>query len=214
MSSTVPDFLNSGEPTMVDLPPPPSSSSGNDNIASALYNTQSATSNNNGGENNQVENSNANSSSSGGGGGWLNKMKLPTPPSSGGVGIGGGGGGGAALLDFSTSAVSTFTKSLTNSIAGRNTLPDKTTASQVLMFRQLLHTSCRPGLRLSRGYEGTPAQKAVLHMPWWERGIERSGKMIISYDNLITRLWISGAIEPFDIDHDQEDDENEEEGVE
>lgn len=198
---------------MVDLPPPPSSGSGNDNIASALYNTQSATSNNNGGENNNAENSNANSNS---GGGWLNKMKLPTPPSSGGVGIGGGGGGGAALLDFSTSAVSTFTKSLTNSIAGRNTLPDKTTASQVLMFRQLLHTSCRPGLRLSRGYEGTPAQKAVLHMPWWERGIERSGKMIISYDNLITRLWISGAIEPFDIDHDQEDDENEgkEEGVE
>ena len=129
-----------------------------------------------------------------------------------------GGGGGAALLDFSTSAVSTFTKSLTNSIAGRNTLPDKTTASQVLMFRQLLHTSCRPGLRLSRGYEGTPAQKAVLHMPWWERGIERSGKMIISYDNLITRLWISGAIEAFDIDHDQEDgdenDEGKEEGVE
>ena len=43
-------------------------------------------------------------------------------------------------------------------------MPDKTTASQVLMFRQLLHTKCRPGLRLSRVYQGTAAQKAVLHM--------------------------------------------------
>ena len=66
------------------------------------------------------------------------------------------------------------------------------------MFRQLLHTKCRPGLRLSRNYEGTAAQKAVLHMPWWERGIESTKKMIISYDNLITRLWLSGAIMPFE----------------
>ena len=58
-----------------------------------------------------------------------------------------------------------FTKSLSHNITGRSTLPDKTTASQVLMFRQLLHTKCRPGLRLSRGYEGTAAQMAVLHMP-------------------------------------------------
>eukprot|EP00804_Cyclotella_cryptica_P018365 CCRYP_015493-RD/>CCRYP_015493-RD protein AED:0.08 eAED:0.08 QI:79/1/1/1/1/1/6/33/663 len=91
-----------------------------------------------------------------------------------------------------------LTKSISNNITGKNTLPDKTTASQVLMFRQLLHTSCRPGLRLSRGYEGTPAQRAVLHMPWWERGIEQSKKMVISYDNLITRLWLSGAIMPYE----------------
>ena len=45
------------------------------------------------------------------------------------------------------------------------TLPDKTVASQVLMYRQLLHTKCRPGLRLSRPYQATPAQKCVLHMP-------------------------------------------------
>jgi len=63
----------------------------------------------------------------------------------------------------SISTSSTF-KSITNNIAGRNTMPDKTTASQVLMFRQLLHTKCRPGLRLSRVYQGTAAQKAVLHM--------------------------------------------------
>lgn len=44
-------------------------------------------------------------------------------------------------------------------------MPDKTVASQVLMYRQLLHTKCKPGLRLSRPYEGTPAQQAVLHMP-------------------------------------------------
>ena len=65
------------------------------------------------------------------------------------------------------------------------------------MFRQLLHTRCRPGLRLSRNYEGTAAQLAVLHMPWWERGIEQTKKMVISYDNLITRLWLSGAILPY-----------------
>ncbi|KAL7554155.1 hypothetical protein ACHAWF_017559 [Thalassiosira exigua] len=165
-------------------------------------------------------------------------------------------------------------QSLGNSVAGRNTLPDRTTASQVLMFRQLLHTRCRPGLRLSRKYEGTDAQRAVLHMPvtafvrrlvlvgrtagvrcapeqegasnsepiethlyftppsslardapvetnrnetkrtepdetsvfaiqlsfpkWWERGIEQTRKMVISYDNLVTRLWLSGAILPFE----------------
>ena len=77
------------------------------------------------------------------------------------------------------------------------TLPDKTVASQVLMYRQLLHTSCRPGLKLSRPYQATPAQKAVMHMPWWEKGIEESQKMIISYDNLISRLWLNGGILPY-----------------
>jgi len=76
-------------------------------------------------------------------------------------------------------------------------MPDKTVASQVLMYRQLLHTACRPGLRLSRNYQGTKAQKAVIHMPWWEQGIETSGKMVISYDNLIVRLWLNGGIMPF-----------------
>lgn len=79
----------------------------------------------------------------------------------------------------------------------RYTLPDKSVASQVLMYRQLLHTKCRPGLKLSRAYQATAAQKAVLHMPWWEEGIEKSNKMTISYDNLITRLWVNGAIIPF-----------------
>ena len=45
------------------------------------------------------------------------------------------------------------------------TVPDKTVASQVLMYRQLLHTACKPGLRLSRPYEATAAQRAVVHMP-------------------------------------------------
>jgi hypothetical protein len=66
------------------------------------------------------------------------------------------------------------------------------------MYRQLLHTACRPGLKLSRDYQGTPAQRAVLHMPWWEQGIEESRKMIISYDNLMSRLWYHGAIKPFE----------------
>ena len=76
-------------------------------------------------------------------------------------------------------------------------LPDKNVASQVLMYRQLLHTNCRPGLRLSRPYQNTAAQRAVLHMPWWEQGILETHKMVISYDNLVVRLWMHGAIMPF-----------------
>ena len=89
------------------------------------------------------------------------------------------------------------TASLQSITARKYTLPDKTVASQVLMYRQLLHTKCRPGLKLSRPYQETPAQKAVMHMPWWEQGIDESKKMVISYDNLITRLWLNGAIEPY-----------------
>lgn len=88
--------------------------------------------------------------------------------------------------------------------AKKYALPDKTVASQILMYRQLLHTSCRPGLVLSRKYEATPAQVSVQHMPWWETvsvvdaldptqrkvlTMVDTGKMVISYDNLITRLW-------------------------
>ena len=76
-------------------------------------------------------------------------------------------------------------------------LPDRAVASQVLMYRQLLHTECKPGLRLSREYQGTDAQKKVMHMPWWEQGVEKTKKMVISYDNLIVRLWLAGAIMPF-----------------
>ena len=79
----------------------------------------------------------------------------------------------------------------------RYALPNKAVASQVLMYRQLLHTECKPGLRLSRNYEGTDAQKKVKHMPWWEQGVETSKKMVISYDNLIVRLWLNGAIMPY-----------------
>ena len=89
------------------------------------------------------------------------------------------------------------TASLQQITTRKYTLPDKTVASQVLMYRQLLHTKCRPGLKLSREYQGTAAQKAVMHMPWWEQGIEETKKMVISYDNLITRLWLNGAIDPF-----------------
>jgi hypothetical protein len=74
------------------------------------------------------------------------------------------------------------------------TLPDKNVASQVLMYRQLLHTKCRPSLKLSRDYQATPVQQAVKHMPWWSEGMEESGRMVISYDNLIRRLWLDGAV--------------------
>ena len=194
---------------MVDMPPPAAAAAGNDNIAAALSNNSNVEEEGNNNKNNVVGsvdysgawnlmggilkkgNKDNNSSNN-------SKPKVTSPPSSGNSSSSNNALFFSTLSNHTTAAVSTFTKSITNTVTGRNTLPDKTTASQVLMFRQLLHTSCRPGLRLSRGYEGTAAQKAVLHMPWWERGIERSGKMIISYDNLITRLWISGAILPFD----------------
>ncbi len=92
------------------------------------------------------------------------------------------------------------TASLQQITTRKYTLPDKTVASQVLMYRQLLHTKCRPGLKLSRDFQATVAQKAVMHMPWWEQGIEETKKMVISYDNLITRLWLNGAIDPFNRD--------------
>jgi len=222
-SAAPPDFLDGGgEPTMVDLP---AATAGNDNIAAAL-------SNNNTNNSINVDNTNNAGTWSLMGGGMTNSLlkgknattndnttKSQQQPSNDNA--------AASTLFFSsfsnhtaaattttlaasaavaTAVVSTLTKSFTNTVTGRNTLPDKTTASQVLMFRQLLHTSCRPGLRLSRGYEGTEAQRAVLFMPWWERGIERSGKMSISYDNLITRLWISGAILPFENNDDDDDD--------
>jgi hypothetical protein len=103
------------------------------------------------------------------------------------------------LADDASRAIGNLlpTASLQQITTRKYTLPDKTVASQVLMYRQLLHTSCRTGLKLSRPYQATPAQKAVMHMPWWEEGIEESKKMVISYDNLITRLWLNGAIEPF-----------------
>ena len=103
------------------------------------------------------------------------------------------------LADDASKAIGNLlpTATLQHITTRKYTLPDKTVASQVLMYRQLLHTSCRPGLKLSRPYQGTPAQKAVLHMPWWEKGIEETQRMVISYENLITRLWLNGAIEPY-----------------
>jgi len=76
-------------------------------------------------------------------------------------------------------------------------LPDKHVASQILMYRQLLHTACRANLTLSREYQGTPAQQAVLDMPWWSQGILQTRKMIISYQNLLARLWVAGACTPY-----------------
>lgn len=191
---------------MVDLPPPPAAAAaGNDNIAAALSNNNNKErgDNNNSSSNNNAQNNDGIGSVDYSGAWNLmngilkapkpNNNNLPSPPSSGN-----NNQFLSSLSSHTSSTLSTLTTKLTNTVTGRNTLPDRTTASQVLMFRQLLHTSCRPGLRLSRGYQGTAAQRAVLHMPWWERGIERSGRMVISYDNLITRLWISGAILPFD----------------
>jgi len=87
--------------------------------------------------------------------------------------------------------------SISNLTTRKYTLPEKSVASQILMYRQLLHTECRSGLRLSRKFQGTQAQRAVMHMPWWEQGVEQTGRMVISYDNLITRLWLHGAILPY-----------------
>jgi hypothetical protein len=32
---------------------------------------------------------------------------------------------------------------------------------------------------------------------WWEHGVEQTKRMVISYDNLIVRLWVHGAILPY-----------------
>jgi hypothetical protein len=103
------------------------------------------------------------------------------------------------LTQNTSRALSGFlpTSAIQQLMTRKYTLPDKTVASQVLMYRQLLHTAAKPGLKLSRAYQGTAAQEAVKHMPWWEQGIEESRRMVISYDNLIVRLWLNGAILPF-----------------
>lgn len=93
--------------------------------------------------------------------------------------------------------IGTFIPPGLTSFGRRYPLPDKAVQSQVLMYRQLLHTECKPGLRLSRAYESTAAQNAVMHMPWWEHGVETTKRMVISYDNLITRLWLNGCIMPY-----------------
>jgi len=36
-------------------------------------------------------------------------------------------------------------------------------------------------------------------MPWWEQNIEETGRMVISYDNLIVRLWMNGSILPYNV---------------
>jgi hypothetical protein len=140
-------------------------------------------------------------------------------------------GSNAAFLKDS---IDSFLPALT----ARHTLPDRTVASQVLMYRQLLHTACKPGLRLSRAYQGTPAQKSVMFMPWyvseerhlfysfncayfvylaltiyflslshsrsrWEKNVAQTKRMVISYDNLTSRLWIYGAILPFVVDENE-----------
>mmetsp|Transcript_17212 Transcript_17212/g.38082 ORF Transcript_17212/g.38082 Transcript_17212/m.38082 type:complete len:746 (-) Transcript_17212:3144-5381(-) len=138
-------------------------------------------------------------------------------------GAGSGSGGSSNPLGALTTSLSALTTSLgdgisttteaigstvTQTVAGvgtsvsrglsrQYTMPDRTVASQVLMYRQLLHTECKPGLRLSRAFQGTPAQRAVMHMPWWEQGVEKTKRMVISYDNLIVRLWLSGGIMPY-----------------
>ena len=69
------------------------------------------------------------------------------------------------MADGLSSTTTALTQSLTTNLTRQYTMPDRTVASQVLMYRQLLHTECKPGLRLSRAFQGTPAQRAVMHMP-------------------------------------------------
>lgn len=92
--------------------------------------------------------------------------------STGGTGGGGGFSLGSSLASLTTSVAdglssttSALSQSISANLARQYTMPDRTVASQVLMYRQLLHTECKPGLRLSRAFQGTPAQRAVMHMP-------------------------------------------------
>lgn len=61
------------------------------------------------------------------------------------------------------------------------------------MYRQLLQTPCKPHLRLSRKYTSTPAQRAVKDMPWWSEEDMKGNKMVVSYGDLMKRLWIGGG---------------------
>ena len=70
-----------------------------------------------------------------------------------------------SLGDGLSSTTTALSQSLATNLTRQYTMPDRTVASQVLMYRQLLHTECKPGLRLSRAFQGTPAQRAVMHMP-------------------------------------------------
>ena len=100
--------------------------------------------------------------------------KKPSSAPNSGSGTTGGGGFslGSSLASLTTSVAdglssttSALSQSISANLARQYTMPDRTVASQVLMYRQLLHTECKPGLRLSRSFQGTPAQPAVMHMP-------------------------------------------------
>ena len=98
------------------------------------------------------------------------KAKPSSAPNSGSTG--GGFSLGSSLASLTTSVAdglssttSALSQSITTNLTRQYTMPDRTVASQVLMYRQLLHTECKPGLRLSRAFQGTPAQRAVMHMP-------------------------------------------------
>jgi len=80
-------------------------------------------------------------------------------------------------------------------------LQDQNHASQVELYRQLLHTECQPELRFS-----WPSQEeTVQQMPWWEQSVdERSNQRTLSYNDLIVRLWKHGCIRPFSSDGDAE----------
>lgn len=108
------------------------------------------------------------------------KKKQPAAESNSAPSSGGGGfslgssfaalGSATATLTTSigdglSSTTSALSQSLATNLTRQYTMPDRTVASQVLMYRQLLHTECKPGLRLSRAFQGTPAQRAVMHMP-------------------------------------------------
>ena len=174
-----------------------------------------------------------------------------TAPRSGNSATTGSGNGGKALAAGMAAAANKWALSAGQTVqqwtVRRYALPDKHVASQVLMYRQLLHTKCRPGLVLSRPYQGTTAQTAVLDMPWWStagivvpsspttetadagggdattstrtvststddflaaaettagaQAILATGKMVISYDNLLARLWTAGACRPWGEEH-------------
>jgi hypothetical protein len=123
---------------------------------------------------------------------------MDLPGSQHGSHASGGGAGGGGATHTARRLAGQLAQSAGRTVqqwtVRKYTLPDKNVASQVLMYRQLLHTKCRPGLKLSRDYQATVVQKAVAHMPWWSEGMMETGKMIISYDNLIRRLWLDGAI--------------------
>ena len=100
-----------------------------------------------------------------------------------------------------TSATAQVTETISALFTRKYTLPTRLVGSQILLYRQLLAQKVYPTLRLSRVYEGTPAQRCVKDLGFWEKSSASDSfgdtntssgaqtRMAVSYKDLIERIW-------------------------